>query len=658
MFWFALFREQSHTEDESSHLEEASNLSTIQPNISEDADLSETTEEEKHNIKQQQLTSAENELPEGETINTLSATDVSTDELSGTEEEIDQTINTLDTVDSEVNEKDGSSVPNQVICQSEPASTDLVSLSGDTNVDVCAQELGLAEDEVGDRQDSACANEEIGDSEHKETTEAEEPEISSNPGQADVDICATELSETERSMVIAAVENDVHVVEEENLKLQPEETHAQSSLSHLETPEGDQQEADDHADKTKEEEGAETQASSGEIHQSLVPTEGDLDSNAIPKENSLVEISFEDVPEAQQITEVEEKQPEEEGSVEVLQTQILEHEDEFNYVSAVETDQTISSPQHHEGPEIEGVEKELNSAEEEVEIQHGADEAAKVETNASNLDDDYDDDNDYEEKDESVSSSHQQTTKEDKENPEDEPNHTNQDDREIEEKFNQNEESKEETMSDSEGKDDDSADAVGRDKEDMQTEGYSQVDTEDINDGSTDSHLSQVTQSNPSAAALEAESETLEDSALLPEESQKSLVESQPEDRVEEKEATSKEAEEVTEEGATDSEVQGKSDAMLEEEENTSLSHDVDRTDEGHQGEENDATEPEDKSSDKVKGFILFAYFNITHECFLHYDMVQFVYHDKAVAGHHAASTFISWLRMSVHALSDRGVFS
>uniref|UniRef100_A0A3B4VF63 RIIa domain-containing protein n=1 Tax=Seriola dumerili TaxID=41447 RepID=A0A3B4VF63_SERDU len=82
---------------------------------------------------------------------------------------------------------------------------------------------------------------------------------------------------------------------------------------------------------------------------------------------------------------------------------------------------------------------------------------------------------------------------------------------------------------------------------------------------------------------------------------------SQPKDTVEEKEVTSKEEEDVVEEGKIDSEVQEKSEG-----ESLSLTQSADRTAADHHGEERppgserDATEPEGKSSDKVKGFTHF----------------------------------------------------
>ncbi|XP_071352949.1 probable serine/threonine-protein kinase kinX isoform X2 [Trachinotus anak] len=468
----------------------------------------------------------------------------------------------------------------------------------------------MAGDEEGDKQDSAVVDNEIAASEGEENTDVKEPvEVFPYSGLADVDICATELGGTERTTEKATVENDIHVVEEESLKPQSEETLVPPSLSQFVTTEGNQQETEDQAEKTKEEEGTETEASYGETHASLAHIEGGLDSNATPNEDSLVEISFEDVPEAQQITAVREKQPEEEGSVEVLQTKILEmqQEGESNYVTAMATDQNISGPQQHKEPEMEGVKKEFNSEGEEVESRHRTSDIMKekVDTNYSNFNDS-DDDDDDDEREEGVSSSHQPTTEADKENPEDEIDHTNEDnEKKREGVLNQNEDSEKQTKSyNPDFKDDERTDTVGGDKEDIHTEDYSEMENDDINDGGVEKLSSQVTQSNTPATAMEAESETLEASSQhLPEESQKALVESQPEYIVEEKEVTLKEAEEVKEEGKTDSEVQEKSDAMCKE--SISRTHSADKTAADQQeeerplGSENGTTHPGGESSDE-----------------------------------------------------------
>ncbi|XP_054868499.1 sperm surface protein Sp17 isoform X2 [Amphiprion ocellaris] len=653
--------DESQTEDESSYSAEASNLSTTQPNVSEKADLTENTdEEEKLSIKEKHTISAEKELSEEQSVNRLSNADVQSDELSGTEEEKDPTLTALHQIEKAANETDSSSVSDQNIPQYELEPTDLLPCRGISNEDVCAQELGVAEDEGGDEQGAAIVNNEIAEEEEdteaaepveifpysglanvdvcaqeldvekdeggdkqvtahidnktveeEENTEVAEPvEVFPYSGLADVDVCAAELGETETTMKEDG-EDDIPVVkEEEILKSLSEETVAKLSLSQSEITEGNQQEAEDQAKKTKEEEDMETEGNTGETHESLTHIERSLDGNVIPKEDSLVEISFEDVPEDQQINEVGEKQPEAEGSIDVSQTELLEmqHAQEPKELSASATNQNVSDTQDHHKPEMEGVEKDVNSEEKEMESQHEAYDVMNevVHTNDSTLSDNDDEEKEKEVK--NICSSDQPTTEAEEENQDDETDCTNEDNEKISEgKFHQNQDSETEPQSnDLSFKEDEITDALGGDKEEICTEGCSEMEDQEINDAGAKNNSSQVSQSNTSMAGMEAESERFEESApLVPEEneeSQRTLVESQPEGTEEEKEVTSKGAEELTE-GMIDSEVHEKS-HIMQEEENMSLTHGSDWMTSGLQGEEKppeteDTTEPADKSSDK-----------------------------------------------------------
>ncbi|XP_067450812.1 uro-adherence factor A isoform X2 [Thunnus thynnus] len=594
---------ESQTEDESSHSADASVLSATQPNVSEEVDLTESTVgEEKQNITEKHIISVGEGLSQEESINRLPVADVQSDELSETEEEKDPTITALDQVDEAANEKDNSSVPDQGIPPSEFETTDLSSFGGISNVEVCAQELSTAEDERGEKfhkEKTLADDTEVGEGE--EGTEVEVPvEVFPYSGLADVNVCATELGETEKTV--------------EETTVDAEETLAQSSLPQSETLAGNQQEAEDQADKTMEEEGTKTEASSGETHETLACIEGSLDSNAIPKENSLVEISFEDVPEAQQITEIGEKQPVDEGSEEVLHSEMSEmrkHE-ESSEVAAVVTDQNISGTQDLDEPEMEGVLKEINTEREEMESQQEASNIMKEKVDANDSDlndsDDDDDDDDDDEKGEGVKniiSSHRPTTEAEKESPEDETNHKIEDNEKISgDESDQNEDSEKQTKSnDPVIKEDETADTAGED-----TEGHSEMKDKEINDGDAENDSSQVTQPNISKAEMEAESETLQPSAQhLPEENEeRTLVESQPEDREEEKEVTSEEAtseaEEDVEEGKNESEAQERSDAVC-----ISPTQSADQAAADQQGEqslkphesEEDTAEPEGQRSDK-----------------------------------------------------------
>ncbi|KAL7400914.1 hypothetical protein ABVT39_019895 [Epinephelus coioides] len=589
--------DESQTDDEHSHSAEASHVSTTQPNVSEEADLSESTgEERKHDITEEHV--VEKGPSEEESVNRLQ--DVQPDDLSGTEEERDPIITELDQVDRAANGNDSSSASDRDKPQSELEPTDLSSFRGISNVDVCAQELGMAQDEGGDKKEFAVVDEEIEDSEGEENIDNDEPvEVPPYSGLADVDVCATELGGTQVTMEEATAEDDMQVTEEDTSTPKPEEAVVRSS-SQSKTLEGNQHEAEDEAE-TKEEEGTETEASSGGIHESLAHIEGGFNSNALPMEDSLVEISFEDIPEAQQIEEVEEKQPEEEGlQSTILETQLEEESEEA-------TDQNISSTQDQSEPEMMGVEKEVNSELEEMQTQQEASDKMKekVDSNDSNVNDS--DDDEKHEGVKTIGSSHQPTTEADEGNPEDETDHKNEDSEKISEgEFHRSEDPEKEAKSnDPDIKGDETTDASGEDKKDIHTKGYSKVEDQEIDGGGADNPSSQVFQSNISTARTEAESETLEASAQHLsgeiEESQRTLVESQLEETVVEKEVTSNE---LVEEGQIDSDAQEKNDAMGEE---GSIGHTLredqlaadQQGEDGSLGPEMDSTEPENKSVDK-----------------------------------------------------------
>lgn len=522
-------------------------------------------------------------LSQEESIKRLPVADVQSDELSGTEEEKNPTITTLDRVDRAANEKDNSSVPDQDIPQSELEPPNLSSFAGISNIDVCAQELGTAEDKIGETFHKV-DDTKIGDSEAEESTEVEKTvEVFPYSGLADVNVCATELGEMEKTMEEVTVDN--------------EETVVQSSLSQSETLEGNQQEAEDQADKTKEEEGTETEASSGETHETLAYIEGSLDSSATPKEDSLVEISFKDVPEAQQITGVAEKQPVDEGSEE------MQKHEESNEVAAVVTDQHISGAQDLNEPQMEGVLKEVNIEREEMESQQEENiMKEKVDANDSDLNHSDDDNDEKGEGVKNIISSHQPTTEADEESPEDETDHKIEDNEKISGSESDQNEDSEKQSNDPDIKEDETADTAGED-----TEGHTEMKDKEINDGDRENTSSQVTQPNISKAGIEAESETLQASAKhLPEKNEEqTLVDSQPEDTEKEKEVTSKEAtseaEELLKEGKIDYEAQENSDAMC-----ISPTQSAGQAAADHQGEqrphgpEKDTAEPEGQRSDKV----------------------------------------------------------
>lgn len=594
-----ILRQNSHesqTEDESSPSAKISNLPTTQPNASEKVELTANTEEEEKHDSTEKHIAAEKGLPEEESVNRLLDANEQPDEPSDTEEERDPTTTTFDQAGRAGNEKDSSFVPDQDITQSTLEPTDL------SNVDVCAQELGTAEDEARDKEETAVVvDQEIMKSDVEKKPEVKEPAGVFSYGLADVDAFAPEVVARERTMEGATAEDDA--IEEDGSKKKPEEPTLLSVLSETETPEDNQQEAEDQAKTTNQKEEKHT---SGEIHEQLTHVEGGLDGNVIPKVDGLVEVSFEDVPDAQQVKEFKNRLPKEEDSVEDFQTDVIitQPEEEAKDVAVLASDQNISVTQDHDENEIGGVEKEVNSEGEEMENQQEAPTMKKkVDANDTNLNDE---DNEKGEGVKSTSSSHQLPSKAEAESPE----YKHEGTRQIQEGEYQRNESNAPDCKEN------TTDTVRGDKEDIHEEGYSEVeDQEIINGGGAENHSPQVTLSNSSTAAVEAESETSEANAEhVPEENEESprtLVESQREDTGTEKEATSKErtseAEGLAEEGKIDSEyTEEKSDAMFDE---GSVSADLPPA--VHQGEERplgpikDTTEPEGDTSDEVK-FVAF----------------------------------------------------
>lgn len=191
----------------------------------------------------------------------------------------------------------------------------------------------------------------------------------------------------------------------------------ESLKSEYERPEHNQQQAEDQAET---EELERLQTCSEETHDRSSRTE-DRNTHQV---DSSVEVSFEDLPEAQAIKEFGGRQPEERGAVEVLQTGMeMPPEEESKEIAAVAPDQNISLTQDHEH-EIVGVEMEANSEGKEVKSQQEAClMKERVETNDPNLSDEQDE---MGEGDKVVSSSDQPTGTPESHNPEYENSHTHE----------------------------------------------------------------------------------------------------------------------------------------------------------------------------------------------------------------------------------------
>lgn len=215
-------------------------------------------------------------------------------EVRDKQDEQDSTTTAFDQVGSAANGNYVHSVldQNKLLLPSE--SSDLISDGVLTEVNLRSEQLSTAGDE-------ASAHTQTEDTSDKEKNEATQPpQISINPVQTTTQFAANpvELQVTDAG--------DTPIVEDE--------TKAQSeSLSpptaECETQGGHRQEAEDRVVTTKE--NREAQISSEGGNERL---EAAFESNVKPKEDSLVEVSFDDVPEAQQIKEFREKQLEEQTS--------------------------------------------------------------------------------------------------------------------------------------------------------------------------------------------------------------------------------------------------------------------------------------------------------------------------------------------------------
>ncbi|KAF7668982.1 hypothetical protein LDENG_00271750 [Lucifuga dentata] len=501
--------------------------------------------------------------------------DVQSDELTGSEEEKDQTVDQAVTTG---NEKGSRPVLDEDIPDSELELTDLASFNA--NADVCAQELGVEEDEGGQAaqtQDTAAGDEELRDLEEEKGTEMEKSrEVFLYSGLADVDVCAEELGKMDQTTEETEADepSDTQATEQEISVLQIEET-------------------EDNA------------------FGQMPVTEDGLESHAKPKEETFIEINFEDVPEAQGITEVWEKEEVPQTNVSVIQ----QHEESTEFTEQGE-DHNIHSTKDHGELEMEGVVKEVNSDREKMTMQQEASDTMKekLDTSDSDSNDSVDDENEKGVKNSSFA--HQPTAETEENNPEDQTKIVLSDEnyeRISEAKSHRHEELEREKTKYESDKEDKMADMVGEDKEDTQDPSEMENTLHlEMNDGDRKINLSQVTQSNTSKAGMAAESETLETStehlAEESDEQQRTLVKPQTENTVEEIEVTSEHpvssTEEIVEEGQIDSKVQES--GVMWEEGSVIPIHSADWMDLDKQeqqrptGSEKNTTESESKTNDEV----------------------------------------------------------
>uniref|UniRef100_A0A3Q2NZN4 Sperm autoantigenic protein 17 n=1 Tax=Fundulus heteroclitus TaxID=8078 RepID=A0A3Q2NZN4_FUNHE len=358
---------KSQSEDEPSLSEEDATLSAKQPLVSDETDSAESTDDDEENNDPTEENAVSHDLRHTEET---SGADKQSDEQSGTDEENELTT-------AKPNEMDGphNDVNPALDCTTTQLDLDLSNLSPAeelSNVD--GREVGAFEYEEEDRRDGAFEDKEVVGSEREEDAEVAEP-VASLPDFAlsNVDVCASELGGTERTSEDVIYQKDADATEEEEtIKHQFEETDVKLLPSQPKIPQEIHQEAEDHAEKPNERETTETEASLEETNKGLAHSENPLDNTAIPKEDSLAEISFEDVPEDQCITEGLKKKLEEDSSMEVELTNISEmpQKDEFKELATGSTDMVGTEDQHKAEKEI--IKREVIAEEEELESHHTA----------------------------------------------------------------------------------------------------------------------------------------------------------------------------------------------------------------------------------------------------------------------------------------------
>lgn len=291
----------------------------------------------------------------------------------------------------------------------------------------------------------------------------------------DVDAFAANCEEKESTMEGSATTDDRQEGDEDtNLKLETER------------PEDNQQGADDQAGGT--EEMGRSQTCSEEMHERL----SDLEGSNTRKGDTLVEVSFEDLPEAQDMKQFEPEEAEVvEGSPTDMEKQPLEESKE---VAAAAPHQNVPVTQGGGEHEMVGVEREVNSEEKEMENQQGASVMKeRADTNDSGLSDGEDE---MGRGDKVVSSSDRPAGTPEKDNPEYEKGHAH------ESSLKTGEGESQERDPESEG-----AEMAGLqkgDEEDASKQGRCEAGAE--------TRSPQATRSNSSTGAPETETETVETS--------------------------------------------------------------------------------------------------------------------------------------------------
>lgn len=454
---------KSKTWEESSHSREVSGFSTIQQEASEGSDLTggTTEEQEKDNITER-LT-PKDKLFEGESVNSELNTSGSLeqDHLKIWDSDKEKAINCVDVdhPDSEFSEI-SLGVLGDVACVSPPT----------------AAEDDTTEEGVLDKN--------IIDSNERTAAEEQAEVFPHSP----VNVFEANFEGKDSAIEGSAATGDRQ--EEEDKKTQYKDTSlpfSESLKSEYERPERNQRQPEDQAETTEELERLQT--CSEEAHDRF----SHIEDSKTHKADLRVEVSFEDLPEAQEIKEFEDRQAEGQDAVEVLQTNIeMPPVKESQEIVAAAPDQNVSVTQDHEH-EMVGVEMEANSEGKEKKSQQEASVMKdRVDTNDPNLTDE----NEMGQGDEVVSSLDQPTGTPDSDKPEYDNGHTHERSLKISEG-----ECQQEDPNSEEAK---TTDGGNEDEEHVSEKGRCK--------GGAENQSLQASQSNSSTRAAETATETLETS--------------------------------------------------------------------------------------------------------------------------------------------------
>ncbi|XP_038155560.1 sperm surface protein Sp17 isoform X2 [Cyprinodon tularosa] len=330
----------SQTEEEPSLSVEEATLSTEQfPNADKTDSAGSSADYENHDTTEELTVSHELQHTEN-----TSVTDKQPDEQSSTEK---AKTNQVDRPEREV---DVNPVPKCTTHEPDIHLSNLMAAKEISNVDM--SEAGVFGYEEEDTPDNTSKIEEIVSSKGEEGVKVSElVESLQYFALGDADVCASELGGSKRTLGDGISKEDAYSAEEEEtgFKIPPENHQGVHN---------DEQEADERE--------TETDSSHEETNKGLLHSEKCLDNNSLPKEDSLVEISFEDDAEDRCISEVVGKDLAKDAAMEDTMTNVSEmaQQDEFKELVSNSPDLIESDGQDKAAMMI--IRKEVMSEDEEI----------------------------------------------------------------------------------------------------------------------------------------------------------------------------------------------------------------------------------------------------------------------------------------------------